>query len=126
MVTTFKVTGWCWKGLFASLLAICGCSFNAGTLTAAATHNVNVPVESLGREVEGSDCVYFVFGVPVSGSLFPNLGEAVDNALHQEGDALENVVVYLDRAPFTSCIRVKGDVVQLAGQTPSSPKGVTP
>ncbi|SRR5713101_2445744 len=112
-----------WKApLFAALVVLPGCSFDAGTMTALATHNVSVPAKPLGREVEGSDCVYFVFGIPVSGSLFPNLQEAVDNALAQdpEGDALENVVIYRDREPFTACIRVKGDVVHIAGPTQTS------
>lgn len=117
-----------WKGLlFTALAALPGCSYDAGTLTAIATRNVSLPTQSLGREVQGSDCVYFLFGTPISGSAFPSIQEAIDDALSQEpqGDALTNVVFYLDSVPFGRCLRVKGDVVQVAAQTPtgSSTKG---
>jgi hypothetical protein len=111
-----------WKALAFAALMIPGCSIDRGTLTAIATHNVAVPSQPVARDVEGSDCVYFAFGMPVSGSLAPDLREAVDNALAEapEGDALENVVIYRDTAPFSVCLRVKGDVVRIAGPTQTS------
>jgi hypothetical protein len=104
----------------AFLLAIGGCSFNGGTLTALATHNVNIPVQPLERGVEGEDCIYFVLGLPVSGSLIPNLQEAEDNALAQspEGNAMQDVALYIDQTWFvvgsSVCYRVRGDVVRIA------------
>jgi len=106
-------------------LAIAGCSFNGGTLTALATHNVNVPVQPLERGVEGSDCIYFILGLPVSGSLIPNLQEAEDQALARspEGNAMQDVALYMDQTWFlvgsSVCYRVRGDIVKIAQQTPS-------
>ncbi len=119
MLRLFALSSRWWLAPATVVLAtLSACSFDAGTLTAVATHNVNVPAQRLGREVEGSDCVYFLFGIPVSGSWFPNVREAMDNALaHQQGDALENVVVYMDNGPGAYCVRVKGEVVRLASET---------
>lgn len=106
----------------AGALCATGCSFNVGTLTAAATHNVNVPTRPIQERVEGSDCIYSVMGIPVSGSFFPNLEEAEDQALARvpEGDALENAVLYNDRWTIlvfgSSCYRIKGDAVKIAEQ----------
>src|SRR3989442_622869 len=106
----------------AALFLASSCSLDRGTLTAVATHNVAVPSQPLGRAVEGSDCVNFAFGIPISGSLTPDLREAIDNALANEpdGNALENVVVYQDRGPFSNCVRVKGDVVRIVGEAQTS------
>jgi hypothetical protein len=96
-----------------------------GTMTALATHNVNIPSKPLGREVEGTDCIYTVLGLPVSGSLVPNLQEAIDRAMAQlpEGDAMANVALYDDPTFYilgsSECFRVKGDVVKIA-QTPGA------
>ncbi len=104
--------------LFGLLLA--SCSFNMGTMTALATHNVNIPSRPVERQVEGSDCIYTVLGIPVSGSLVPNLQEAIDRAMAQvgEGDAMTNVALYDDPTFYilgsSECFRVKGEVVRLA------------
>ena len=108
-------------GLF---LAISGCTFNGGTLTALATHNVNIPVQPLERGVEGEDCIYFVLGLPVSGSLIPNLQEAEDRAIAQspEGNAMQDIALYEDQTWFlvgrSVCYRVRGDIVKIAQQAP--------
>lgn len=105
-----------------ALQCVSGCSFNLGTLTAAATHNVNVPTRPIQERVEGSDCIYFLLGLPVSGSFYPNLQEAEDQALAHvpEGDALENAVLYNDRWTTivygSSCYRITGDAVKIAQQ----------
>jgi hypothetical protein len=107
-------------------LAIGGCTFNAGTLTALATHNVNIPLQPLEKGVEGSDCIYFVLGLPVSGSLIPNLQEAEDRAIARspEGNAMQDVALYLDQTWFlvgsSVCYRVRGDVVRIAQQAPTA------
>jgi hypothetical protein len=104
------------------------CTFNIGTMTALATHNVNAPSSAVGRQVEGRDCVYWVLGIPVSGSLVPNLQEAIDRAMAQvpEGDAMTNVALYDDPTFYlvggSNCLRVKGEVVKLA-QNESSAGG---
>ncbi len=91
-----------------------------GTMTALATHNVNIPSRPVERQVEGSDCIYTVLGIPVSGSLVPNLQEAIDRAMAQvgEGDAMTNVALYDDPTFYilgsSECFRVKGEVVRLA------------
>jgi hypothetical protein len=110
----------------AFFLAIGGCTFNGGTLTALATHNVNIPVQPLERGVEGQDCIYFVLGLPVSGSLIPNLQEAEDRAIAQspEGNAMQDVALYMDQMWFvvgsSVCYRVRGDIVRIAQQAPSA------
>ena len=107
-------------------LATSGCTFNGGTLTALATHNVNIPVQPLERGVEGSDCIYFVLGLPVSGSLIPNLQEAEDRAISQspEGNAMQDVALYVDQSWFlvgsSECYRVRGDIVRIAQQAPTA------
>jgi hypothetical protein len=107
-------------------LAIGGCTFNGGTLTALATHNVNIPVQPLERGVEGEDCIYFVLGIPVSGSLIPNLQEAEDQAIAQspEGNAMQDVALYIDQTSFivgnSVCYRVRGDIVKIAQPVPST------
>lgn len=118
---------WRWGTLFlAFFLEISGCTFNGGTLTALATHNVNIPVQPLERGVEGSDCIYFVLGLPVSGSLIPNLQEAEDRAiaLSPEGNAMQDVALYLDQTWFlvgsSVCYRVRGDIVRIARQAPTA------
>jgi hypothetical protein len=80
----------------ALFLAIDGCTFNGGTLTALASHNVYIPVQPVEKGVEGSDCIYFVLGLPVSGSLIPNLQEAEDRAIAQspDGNAMEDIALY--------------------------------
>jgi hypothetical protein len=56
----------------------------------------------------------FVFAQP-----FPRNRSKVSTTFPSaNGDAMVHVVVYLDRAPFTKCIGLKGDVVQLAGDNP--------
>ncbi len=123
---------WCWRTpLFLGVvLALGGCSFNEGTFTALATHNVNIPVQPLARGVEGRDCIYIVLGIPVSGSLRPNLQEAEDRAIAQSsegnatGDGMQNIALYSDVTSFIIgnqiCYRVRGDIVQVAQQTPSA------
>ena len=107
-------------------LAIGGCTFNGGTLTALATHNVNISVQPLERGVEGQDCIYFVLGLPVSGSLIPNLQEAEDRAIAQspEGNAMQDIALYEDQTWFlvgsSVCYRVRGDIVRIAQQAPSA------
>ncbi|MGH7815442.1 MAG: hypothetical protein ACREQI_15750 [Candidatus Binataceae bacterium] len=111
-----------------ALVLASGCSLDMGTLTALATHNVNVPTQPIERGVEGSDCIYFVLGIPVTGSLVPNLQEAEDRALAKapEGDAMANVALYLDPTWFligsSECYRVKGDVVKIAQQPSAGAK----
>lgn len=108
-----------------SLVAI-GCTFDAGTLTALATHNVDIPVQPLEKGVEGDDCIYFVLGIPVSGSLIPNLQEAEDRAIAQspEGNAMQDVALYVDQTWWvvgsTECYRVRGDVVRIPQQAASA------
>ena len=110
--------------LLAFFLVNGGCSFNGGTLTALATHNVNIPVQPLERGVEGEDCIYFVLGLPVSGSLIPNLQEAEDRAIAQspEGNAMQDIALYEDQTWFlvgsSVCYRVRGDIVKIAQQAP--------
>ncbi len=114
-----------------SVLLAAGCSFNLGTMSALATHNINVPSKTIGREVEGSDCLYFLLFVPVSGSLEPNVEEAVDRALATQegaGNAMTNVALYLDTAGlppifWQTCYRVKGEVVQLTPVSRTEPGG---
>jgi hypothetical protein len=121
---------WRWGTLpfLVFLLVIGGCSFNGGTLTALATHNVNIPAQPLERGVEGSDCIYFVLGLPVSGSLIPNLQEAEDRAIAQspEGNAMQDIALYEDQTWFlvgsSVCYRVRGDIVRVAQQAPSAPQ----
>jgi hypothetical protein len=105
--------------MFGILALLPSCSFDEGTMTALATHNVTVASRPIQSQVEGSDCILFVMGLPVSGSLVPNLQEAEDQALAQvpEGDAMENVALYLDTMNLillqTDCFRIKGDVVAI-------------
>jgi len=109
----------------AAAFLLSGCSFDMGTLTALATHNVNIPTKPIERQVEGTDCIYTFLGVPVTGSLVPNLQEAIDRAMAQvpEGDAMENVALYDDPTWYvlgsSECFRVKGDVVKIA-QVPAA------
>ncbi len=119
---------WRWRTplFLVFFLAIGGCSFNGGTLTALATHNVNMPAQPLERGVEGRDCIYFVLGLPVSGSLIPNLQEAEDRAIAQspEGNAMQDIALYMDQTWFvvgsSVCYRVRGDIVRIAQQAPSA------
>ncbi len=114
--------GWSMASLFLCALGAshaAACSLNMGTMTALATHNVNVPNRPIERQVEGSDCIYTVLGIPVSGSLVPNLQEAIDRAMAQvpEGDAMTNVAFYNDPTFYivgsSNCFRVKGEIVRL-------------
>jgi len=119
---------WRWRTplFLVFLLATGGCSFTEGTLTALATHNVNVPAQPLARGVEGRDCIYFLLGIPVSGSLIPNLQEAEDRAIAQspEGNAMQDLALYMDQTWYVvvtqTCYRVRGDVVRIAQQAPSA------
>jgi hypothetical protein len=119
---------WRWRTplFLVFFLATGGCSFNGGTLTALATHNVNIPVQPLEKGVEGRDCIYFVLGLPVSGSLIPNLQEAEDRAIAQspEGNAMQDIALYMDQTWFVVgselCYRVRGDIVRIAQQAPGA------
>jgi len=93
---------------------------NLGSLTALATQNVNVPSQIVASQVEGKDCIRLFLFLPVSGSLTPNLQEAVDRALAQapRANALSNAALYQDFSTTIVvtdvCFRVKGDAVKLA------------
>jgi hypothetical protein len=77
--------------------------------------------------VEGRDCIYYVLILPVSGSLYPNLQEAVDIALAKapQANALANAALYSDlrTAILISevCFRVEGDAVKVGQQAPAGP-----
>ncbi len=119
--------GWRWRTplFLVCFLAIGGCSFTEGSLTALATRNINIPAQPLAKGVEGRDCIYFVLGLPVSGSLVPNLQEAEDRAIAQspEGNAMQDLALYVDQTWYVLvtevCYRVRGDVVKFAQQAPS-------
>jgi hypothetical protein len=107
----------------AALLAIAGllasaCVTRVGDLSVMSPRITNLPTRSLDRRVEGMDCVYFaLLFLPVSGSLFPSVEEAIDRAMQAvpEGNIVTNVAMYVDSAgvpPLVhrQCIRIKGDV----------------
>ena len=119
---------WRWRTplFLAFFLAIGGCSFTEGNLTALSTHNVNIPAQPLAKGVEGRDCIYYLLGIPISGSLVPNLQEAEDRAIAQspDGNAMQDLALYMDQTWYVLvtevCFRVRGDVVKIAQQAPSA------
>ena len=96
-----------------ALLTVAGCTRRLGDFTALSTKNVPLKYEP-GRSVRGRDCVVDVLGIPIG---FPNLEEAVDDAVGSRGNALVNQVTY--QSAWTAilfgqqCIEVKGEVVTL-------------
>ncbi len=93
--------------------AMTGCTQRLGDFTALSTKNVPLRYEP-GASTRGSDCVLNILGFPLG---FPNLEEAVDDAIGNRGNALVNQVTY--QRGWTAilvgqqCIDVKGDVVTL-------------
>ncbi len=94
-----------------------GCTTRVGAFTFASTKNLGVAYAPLQTGVEGEDCVHFILYIPVSGTLNPNIEDAVDRAVEKvpNGDMMTNVTVNEDML-FTLiynrvCARVTGDVV---------------
>ncbi len=81
------------------------------------SQNTALPIRDIARSLEGEDCEIRLLGLlPVSGSLFPSLEEAMDRALEQvpEGNVMTSIAVYSDVLNLflvtQVCTRVKGDV----------------
>ena len=87
-------------------LFLVACTTRTGDLNLIATKNIqSLKGHEIRGRVEGSDCK--IFGIP-------NVEEAIDRAIEKaNGNALVDAVLYQYIAPFKSCFRVKGTVVQL-------------
>lgn len=94
-------------------LVFAGCSLRLGDFTALSTKNVPLRYDAT-SVVEGRDCRWNILGIPLG---FPNLKEAVDEAIDGRGNALVNEVTYQEgwSAFFVgqACFKVKGEVVTL-------------
>jgi hypothetical protein len=90
-----------------------GCVWRLGDFTAVSTKNVPVTYDA-STTVTGRDCRYRVLLIPLG---WPNLKEAVDDAIGSRGNALVNQVTYVTNWDVLlvgqSCFEVKGDVVTL-------------
>jgi len=96
---------------------VTGCAFRLGDLSVLSTKNTALPIKPVKSTVEGEDCETRLLGlVPISGSLFPNIDEAMDQAMAKvpAGNIMTSIALYDDRASFLLvskiCLRVKCDV----------------
>jgi hypothetical protein len=87
----------------ASLVLVSACTIRTGDMTLLTTRNV-ASLNAIEKGVyEGEDC-----------SSIPNLKEAIDRAIEKGGgNAMTDVALYLDSAPFHTCFRAKGKVVTI-------------
>jgi hypothetical protein len=94
-----------------------GCTFRIGDLSVVSSENTALPITRIAATVEGEDCVFRLLGlIPISGSLFPNIEEAMDRAMEKvpNGNVMTSIAIYQDNTSFILasqlCTRVKGDV----------------
>jgi len=108
-------SGWLIPLIALALLAS-GCTTRIGDFTIASTKNVAFNPSPDRRSVEGEHCATRLLGLIPLGSFFPNLEEAVDDAMAQvpNGNVMTNAVTYMNvwTAIIVNqqCYRVKGDV----------------
>ncbi len=91
-------------GFVSGALLLCSaCTIRTGDMTLLTTRNVS-SLNAIERGTyEGEDC-----------SAVPNLKEAIDRAIEKGGgNAMTDVALYLDSAPFHACYRAKGKVVTI-------------
>jgi len=104
--------------LFLVIIFFCtGCTVRVADLTMAGTKNLNLETmkinyERVTKNVEGSDSKVILLFFPLG---YPNLEEAIDEALHKaNGNLMTDAVVYWTSYSFIlfgiNTITVKGDV----------------
>ena len=106
-----------WAVLLTVSLSACG--FRIADFTATSTKNYNLPIEVVekGPRVQGEDCAYNLFGIPL-GHIQPSAEEATDKAL-EKADANFLLDTVWDIQAFwfiigTSCVTVEGTPVKVS------------
>lgn len=106
--------------LFVSLLILSGCTIRTADLTLVSTKNIDLSNSTFdlkqGRRTKGEDCSIALLGfIPLG---FPNLEEAVDNALEKgNGNVMVDQVTYRTQIYFIlatrMCLEVEGTVLNV-------------
>ena len=92
-----------WGFVSTSFMFLSACTIRTGDMTLLTTRNVASLNAVEKGTYEGEDC-----------SSIPNLKEAIDRAIEKGGgNAMTDVALYLDSAPFHTCFRAKGKVVTI-------------